>query len=186
MAVGMSGLALALAAAPALGLLDGVLLFLLRLACRILYPRPVRAWMHEVFTVVRFLLVTVSLLLFLYATNRGGFRWFLAGGILAGYLFWRCGFGRRLTRLTDGALNRLRALFVRALFWITAPVRRCVRWLMSCGCALCVKTGLLWREQYDKMLVRRYDRKKRRGVAAEVRREIAALTRGWDTEHEGN
>lgn len=186
MAVGMSGLALALAAAPALGLLDGVLLFLLRLAFRILYPRPAHAWMREVFTVVRFLLVTVSLLLFLYATNHGGFRWFLIGGILAGYLLWRRCIGRRLTSLTDGALDRLRALFVRALFWITAPFRRCLRWLMSCVCALGVKTGLLWRAQYDKMLVRRYDRKKRRGVAAEVRREITVLTRGWDTEHEGN
>lgn len=186
MVVGMSSLALALAAAPALGVLDGILLFLFRLTIRILYARPVRAWMHEVFTVVRFLFVTVSLLLFLYATNRGGFRWFLIGGILAGYFLWQHIFEWRLTRLTDGVLDRLRALFVRLLLWITAPFRRCARLFASCMRILAMKTGLLWRAQYDKMLVKRYDRRKRHGVAAEARREIAALTRGWNTEHEGN
>lgn len=178
MAVGMMNLALALAAAPALGLLDGVLLFLVRLAAKVLYTCPVRTWMHEVFTVVRFLLVTMSLLLFLYATNHGGFRWFLIGGVLAGYYFWQRCFGCRLIPLTDGVLCRLRVLFVRVFLWITAPFRRCGRLLMSCIRIFTVKTGLLWRAQYDKMLVKRYDRRKCRG--------IAALTRGWDTEHEGN
>ena len=108
MDVGMTALAVASLTSVALGLVLCLFFCVFRFGIKLFLPMQSRKWMREVWTFFKVVFSFVAILLFLYATNRGVFRWFLTAGVIAACLLTDRLLGRRLSRAGDGVTARVR------------------------------------------------------------------------------
>ena len=178
MDVGMTALAVASLTSVALGLVLCLFFCVFRFGIKLFLPMQSRKWMREVWTFFKVVFSSVAILLFLYATNRGVFRWFLTAGVIAACLLTDRLLGRRLSRAGDGVSARVRRVALRCLAWITAPFRKIGRIIAGAVVAALRKLGLRVAAVYDKLMTKHYDRKRRSRLISTAREDLAGLLGG--------
>ena len=178
MDVGMTALAAAFLTSVALGVLLCLFFCVVRFCIKLCLPLHGRKWMREVWVFFRIVFASLAILLFLYATNRGIFRWFLTGGVAAACLLTDRFLGRRLRRIGDALTERVRRVILRCLLWATAPLRRMVRIIVGVSVAAARKIGLRVASVYGKLMARRYDKKRRSRLLRTAREDLAGLLGG--------
>lgn len=178
MDVGMTALAVAFLTSVALGGILCLFYCVLRFCIKLCLPLRGRKWMREVWIFFRIIFASFVILLFLYATNRGIFRWFLTGGVVAACLLTDRLLGRRLRRIGDALTERVRRIILRCLCWVTAPLRRLARSIAGAIAAVTRKIGLRVVLVYDRLMAKRYDKKRRSCLLRTAREDLAGLLGG--------
>ena len=178
MDVGMAALARALLTSVALGIVLCVLFCLTRFIVKLMLPLRGKKWTRELWLFYKVVFSAIAVLLFLYATNRGIFRWFLMAGIVASCLLTDRLIGRRISAFGDRLTAQVRSAILRFLIWVTTPFRRIGGYVGRKACRIYRKMRLLAASIYDKLLTKRYDRKRRSRMDRAVRGEIDRLLGG--------
>lgn len=179
MDVGMAALAAAFLSSISLGLLLCIFFWVIRFLAKAIVGTCSGKVMHECWLFLKMVWVSVCVIVFLYAANRGVFRWFLLAGAAGTCLLTEHLFGHFVSRVTDRVVGRARRAVIRGVFRLTAPVRVLVRLVGRLICGLARKIDLRVRAFCDKMTIQHYDKMKRsQRRERAVRMEISGLLGG--------
>ena len=174
----MTALAVSFLTAVALGAVLCIFFCIVRFLVKLLLPVQSRKWMHEVWIFFRVVFSSLVILIFLYATNRGVFRWFLMTGVVAACLVTDQLLGRRLSPVVDYFTERVRRIVCRCLTWMVAPLAKIARILMRAFVAVIRKICLRVSTIYDKLVVKYYDKNQRSCLLRMVREDLTGLLGG--------
>lgn len=178
MDVGMTALAVAFLTAVALGVVLCLFFCIFRFFMKLVLPIRCRKWTREVWIFFRVVFLTLAILIFLYATNRGVFRWFLTGGVVVACLLTDRLLGKRLSHIGDSLTERVRRIVFRCLAWVTAPLLELARMVVRVFVAVQRKICLRVTAFYDKLLLKYYDKKRRSCLLRMVREDLTGLLGG--------
>ena len=178
MDVGMASLASAFFTSLALGIVLCASFCIGRFVMKLLLPIRGGKWAYELGIFLKVVFSTLAIILFLYATNRGVFRWFLIAGVAGAFLFSDRLFGRSVSQMGDRLAQKLHFGLRRCFMWATAPIRKATGILRRSITKHYSKLCLLARAVYDKLVSRRYDRKQRSGISRVTRVEVIGLLGG--------
>lgn len=178
MDVGMAALAVAFLSSLSLGFLLCVAFWVMRFSVKIVVGAHAGKVTHECWLFFKVVWVSLCVIVFLYATNHGVFRWFLLAGIIGTCLLTERWLGRAAARVTDGAVSRVRRAVARIMLFLTAPLRAVVRLFGRWISCLKRKIGLRARAICDKIVLQHYDKIVRSRSQRAVRMEVAGLLGG--------
>ena len=178
MDVGMAALAVAFLSSMSLGFLLCVSFWGMRLFIKLIAGTRSGKVTYECWLFIRIVWVSVCVIVFLYATNRGVLRWFLLAGVVFTCLLSERLFGRSAARVTDNVVLQVRRAVFRVALWLTAPVRAAARLIGHQIFRLMREIGLRTCAFCDKMTTQRYDKTKRSRSDRAVRMEVSELLGG--------
>ncbi len=174
----MAALAVALLSSMSLGILLCVFFWGMRFFVKLIVgTRPGKAT-HECWLFFRIVWVSICMIVFLYATNRGVFRWFLLAGVAGACLLTEHLLGSIAARVTDNIVLRVRRTILQGILWLTLPIRAVVRLVGHRIFGLVRKIGLRACALCDKIMIQRYDKTKRSRSHRAARMEISGLLGG--------
>ncbi len=132
---------------------------------------------HEVFLCLFAVFATLAAVVFLYAVNRGVYRWFLFLGMLGGFIACRHTLGGTARGFGEKTAEGVRHAIKCGVYWMTFPLRVFVRAFYRIFARIYRKIYLRAHDMYDKINIKNYNRKMREHIGRSAGRELDALCR---------
>jgi hypothetical protein len=135
---------------------------------------------HEIFLCLFTTFAALAGIVFLYAVNRGIYRWFLIAGMVGGFFLCRRLLSPAAEPVGEKLASGIRAVAFRILVFLSFPFR-----LICCAITRILsiflrKIHLHIHSIYDKISVKKYDRKIRAKLTRKTMRELEGLYRSQD------